>query len=358
MTNMRRFPIWTATRAMAMSRAATTGLLSLFLSSALGVAADYPQAEISNGPIKAKVYLPDPKNGYYRSTRFDWSGALYSLQYKGHEFYGVWYDRIDPKVINWVFQGSEVVSGPCTALAGPVDEFQTPLGWDEAKPGETFIKLGVGVLRRGEGNYNRFVPYDVLNSGKWTVNKHRDSIEFLQELSDPATGYGYIYRKVVRLVNGKPELVIEHSLKNTGRRAIVSTVYNHNFVVLDKQAPGPDFTFKVPFQIQASRPPNKQLIDVRGNQLVYAKPLSGEDQAVVLIQGFSDRSEDTEIIIENRKLGAGMKITGDRPLVRDMLWSIRTVLAIEPYIAIKIQPGSEFTWKNMIEYYTMPVPSN
>ena len=61
-------------------------------------------------------------------------------------------------------------------------------------------------------------------------------------------GYAYLYRKVVRLAKGKPEMEIEHSLKNTGRLAIVSTVYNHNFVVLDKQPPGPDFTFKVPVE--------------------------------------------------------------------------------------------------------------
>ena len=73
-----------------------------------------------------------------------------------------------------------------------------------------------------------------------------------------------------------------------------------------------------------------------------------------MIGGFSDSVADTEMIIENRKVGAGMKITGDRPLIRDMLWSIRTVLAIEAYIAIDIQPGDEFTWKNMYEYYTMP----
>jgi hypothetical protein len=30
------------------------------------------------------------------------------------------------------------------------------------------------------------------------------------------------------------------------------------------------------------------------------------------------------------------------------------VFAIEPYIAIDIEPGVEFTWKNMYEYYTLP----
>src|SRR5262245_51955538 len=127
-------------------------LLSLLLQAMPSPEAAYPEATISNGEITARIYLPDAKAGYYRSTRFDWSGALYSLKFKGHEYYGPWYDRIDPKVINWVHQGPEIVSGPCSALMGPVDEFQTPLGWDEAKPGGTFIKLGVGVSRKGEGN--------------------------------------------------------------------------------------------------------------------------------------------------------------------------------------------------------------
>jgi hypothetical protein len=205
-----------------------------------------------------------------------------------------------------------------------------------------------------EGEYNRYFPYEVLDPGKWSVKKGSDSVEFTQELSDPNTGYGYLYKKVVRLEKGKPELVIEHSLKNTGKRPIQSSVYNHNFVVLDKQPPGPDFTFKVPFQIQASRPPNKEMAEVKGNEIAYARPLSGQDQVAVPIQGFGSTPKDSEIIIENKKVGAGVKIMGDRPLVRSLLWSIRTVLAIEPYVGIDIQPGSEFTWKDMLEYYTMP----
>ena len=110
----------------------------------------------------------------------------------------------------------------------------------------------------------------------------------------------------------------------------------------------------MPFQIQTSWPPNKELAEVQGNQVVYKRPLAGEDEVAVFIQGFSDSVKDNEIIIENKKVGAGMKITGDRPLLRDILWSIRTVLAIEPYISIDIQSGGEFTWKNMYEYYTLP----
>jgi hypothetical protein len=328
-------------------------LLSLVIGSPPGHAAEFPQAKISNGQITAKIYLPDAKNGYYRSTRFDWSGAVYSLQYKGHDFYGPWFDRIDPKVINWVFQGPDIVSGPCSALEGPVDEFQTVLGWEDAKPGGTFIKIGVGVLRKTGTEYNRYFPYEVVNPGKWSVEKHTDSIVFQQDLSDPASGYGYVYRKIVRLVKGQPEMVIERSLKNTGKLRIQSTTYDHNFVVLDKQPPGPDFTFKVPYQIQSPRPPKKEQAEVRGNEIIYNKTLSGEDQVAVPIQGFSDNAKDNEIVIENKKVCAGVRVKGDRPLIRNILWSIRTVLADEPYIAIDVQPGNEFTWKNTFEYYVM-----
>jgi hypothetical protein len=321
---------------------------------ALGSAKGFPETKISNGLVTAKIYLPDAEKGYYRSTRFDWSGAVYSLKYQGHEYYGPWYDRIDPKVINWEFRGQEIVAGPCSGLCGPVNEFQTVLGWNEAKPGGTFIKIGVGVLRKEGETYNRYAPYEVLNPGKWTAKKGKNSVEFIQELSDPATGYGYVYRKVVRLADGKPEMVIEQSLKNTGQRAIKSDVYNHNFVIIDKQPPGPDYSFKVPFEIRSSRPPNKDLVVIQGNNLVYQKVLSGEEEAAVFIQGFSNKPEDTEIVIENKKAGAGLKISGDRPLIRHLLWSIRTVLAVEPYISIDVEPGNEFTWNNMFVYYTLP----
>ena len=34
--------------------------------------ADHPKAALSNGLVKAVVFLPDAKDGYYRASRFDW----------------------------------------------------------------------------------------------------------------------------------------------------------------------------------------------------------------------------------------------------------------------------------------------
>ena len=44
-------------------------------------APQFPQAELSNSSIRATLYLPDAQQGYYRGTRFDWSGAISSLKW-------------------------------------------------------------------------------------------------------------------------------------------------------------------------------------------------------------------------------------------------------------------------------------
>jgi hypothetical protein len=316
---------------------------------------DSPSATLSNGQLEVKLYLPDVKRGFYRGTRFDWSGVIHSLQFHGHDYYGPWFTKTDPSIHDFIYQGSEIIAGPCSATTGPSDEFG-PLGWDNAQPGHTFIKLGIGALRKPAdgGAYDNYRLYEIADPGKWEINKKRDSIEFKQTLNDSSSGYGYVYIKTVQLTNGKPEMALLHTLKNTGTRAIQTTVYNHNFLVLDGHAPGPGVTISVPFQIQSPKPPDKELAEIQGSKIVYLKTLKDRDTVATPVQGFSNTVADHQIRIENRTAGAGMSIQADRPLFSESLWSIRSVLAMEPYIAISVEPGQEFSWKTTYEYFTLP----
>lgn len=316
-----------------------------------------PQAEITNGLLRAKIYLPDPERGYYRGTRFDWSGVINSLEYDGHDYYGPWFTKTDPKVIDFIFDGADIVAGPCSATMGPVEEFSSDekaLGYNNAKAGGTFIKIGVGVLRKpDEGNYSPYRLYDIVDPGKWKVRTEKDSVEFTQELMDPTSGYGYTYTKTVRLGKDKPEMILEHSLRNTGRRPIDTSVYDHNFLVLDKQPVGPDFTIELPFEIKTEHPVDNGLAEVRGKRFVFLKTLKGKDTVAASFSGFGQSAADYRITIENSKVGAGMKITGDRPLAQESLWSIRSVLAMEPFIHMMVEPGKEFNWKYTYSYYSL-----
>ena len=49
-----------------------------------------PQFILKNDTLKLTVFLPDSENGYYRGTRFDWSGLVGQAEYKGHTFFGPW----------------------------------------------------------------------------------------------------------------------------------------------------------------------------------------------------------------------------------------------------------------------------
>jgi hypothetical protein len=327
-------------------------------SNAAGETMNVPQAEITNNVIKVQLYLPDLERGFYRGTRFDWSGVIGRLEYQGHSFYGPWFTKADPTVNDFIYDGAEIVAGPCSAISGPVEEFSTDgkaLGYDQAPPGGTFIKIGVGVLRKPEqaGAYSHYRLFKIVDPGSWKVHTRRDSIEFVHDVIDPSSGYGYHYEKTIRLLPGQPEMVMEHRLKNTGKRPFSTSVYNHNFLVLDGQPPGPDFVLKMPFEIQAPHSPHSDLAEVQGNQFVYKKALRDREVVETVFQGFGTTAADYQFTIENKKVGAGMKITGDRPLSHVALWSIRSVLSIEPFITMTIDPAREFSWKYTYRYYLL-----
>ena len=309
------------------------------------MAAAPPTAEIANGLLHAKIFLPDLKDGFYRGTRFDWSGVIYSLEYKGHRYYGPWFDKTDPSVHDFVYRDGKIVAGPCSATTGPADEFR-PVGWEEAKPGGTFVKIGVGVLRRpDEAQYDNYRVYEIADPGRRSVRTSAHAVEFTQEVKDSRSGYAYLYSKVVNLwPPGKPEMVLEHRLRNTGARPIRTTVYNHNFLVMDGQAPGPGLIITVPFRFRTPRSPNPELAAVRGKQIVYLRTLKDREVVAMPLEGFSSSPADHEIRIENNNTGTGVRIRADRPLASESLWSIRSVVAVEPFVAISLNPGEEFTW--------------
>ena len=298
----------------------------------------FPQAEISNAQIHAKLYLPDPQAGYYRATRFDWSGAISSLEWNHHTYFGQWFDRYDPKLHD--------------SITGPVEEFLTNgsgLGYDEAKPGESFVKIGVGALRRpDDAPFRQFATYDITDPGKWTVHQSSQEIEFTQELGDTG-GYAYLYHKTLRLQGN--HLILEHRLRNTGRKTISTSVYEHNFFMLDGQASGPDTVLRFRFDPRAKADLHG-LAETEEKSLHYLHELERGQTVFTELNGYSGNAADNDIRVENAKTGAGVRQTGDHPLSKLVLWSIRTTVCPEAYIDLKVEPGKEVSWRIAYEFYT------
>jgi len=293
-----------------------------------------PEASISNGIITARLYLPDQHNGYYRASRFDWSGVIFELNYNDHNYFGPWRDH-DPLIHD--------------AITGPVEYFE-PLGYDEAKPGETFVKIGVGRVRKPDDKpYTFSRQYEIVDHGTWEVNTKGDRIEFIHKLDD--SKYPYVYKKTVMMAAGKPTLTLAHELTNVGKRAMETESYNHNFFVMDNQKIGPAYIVEFPYPLTGNSSAG-DFAAIEANQFIFHKPISeGGSSFFGGVTGFGPTAADYHFDIKNKATGAGVKVTSDHPIAKLNFWANPNTICPEPYIAIDVPPNETFRWFINYDFY-------
>lgn len=299
-------------------------------------APDAPTARITNGLVSAILYLPNAERGYYRATRFDWSGVVADLQAGGHSYFGRWNPKYDPKLHD--------------AITGPVQEYVTGQGFDAAKPGGTFVKIGVGVLRKPAEAMRGFQTLEIVDGGKWSIRVHDDSVEFVHEVNDPVSGYGYRYTKTVALPKGKMQMTLTQRLESTGVHPIDTQMYDHNFFVLDGQPSGPDVEVRVPFKLEAFNV-RGDAIQVGADRLNYLKPIETANR--MQLKGFGASPADYDIRVENRKTKAGVRVTSDRPLSDMVFWTSPRTTCPEAYIHVHAERDRPMDWTITYDFYTV-----
>ena len=306
-----------------------------------------PSKTISNGLVSAKVYLPEPF-GFYRSTRFDQAGMITHVTYKGLDYGRYWFVKTSPDVQNFTYDADGLVAHPSDVAAGPVEEFAQN-GFDEAGPGGRFLKIGVGILKRDQDKYDRFHTYPILNEGKRVTSATKDSIRFNQDIAGDPSGYGYSFTKTVRMTPGKPQMVIEDRLKNTGKKPIETTVYNHNFMTL---SPGEKAVeIAAPFAMTPVAAQPKDVIRFNGNSLTYLRGLTGQEQVAGELTGYGASASDNDFRVTDTSTGFGVRIRHDMPIQHLVWWSVPSTMGLEPYVTISLKPGEEKRWTYTFDYY-------
>jgi len=322
-------------------------MLSLTIACAFAVNADegnpldiYPHTVLSNGRIEASVFLP-ADNGFYRSSRFEWSGMIWQLTYKNHTFFTERSNPHDPEK-----------SGHSMSLA---EEFcigtniAIPQRFIEAKPGETFMKIGVGNLEKPDDgkDYHFGIQYKIIDSGTWETAYGADWVEFTHTLED-AYGFAYVYRKRMELKPGSPELIFTNSLTNTGERTLIADQYNHNFFTIDHLPIGKGYTVERFFSgtTNSSFGPVGTVTDKTiGIQQQVEKSLFGK------FAGFDSSVENNHVIIRNTNANAGVDITGDFTLAGFNFYSSPKTICPELFVWIEIEPGETQTWKRTYTFF-------
>ena len=316
---------------------------------------DHPKALLSNGTLSALVFLPDARNGYYRSTRFDWSGVIACVSLNGHTFFGEWFAQYDPlknDSITGPVEEFRIDDGPI-GHNGPKGELVVrpgAIGYNEAKPGELFLKPGVGVLRKVDNSPYQFGgAYPIVDTGKWTVKTKPRSVTFRQVLNGPQD-YAYIYEKTLTLDKNDPVITLDHTLRNTGQKTIDTDVYDHDFFMLDGKPTGPGMVVHFAFEPKAEDPLGAAA-KIEGKDLVYVDALAPRRGVSGYLTGYSDRASDYDFTFEDKNLKVGVQQTSDSPLMRLYFWSTQTTVCPEGYIHLNVPRGKISHWKIRYRFF-------
>jgi hypothetical protein len=148
-------------------------------------------------------------------------------------------------------------------------------------------------------------------------------------------------------------MTLQHVLKNTGKKAIKTYVYDHDFFMLDGKPTGPGMVVHFKFE------PKPQgdigaAARIEGKDLVYVDALAPRKGVAGYLTGYSDDARDYDFTVEDTRSKVGVQQTSDHPLARLYFWSTETTICPEGYINLNVAPGESSHWTLQYRFFAPP----
>lgn len=233
--------------------------------------------------------------------------------------------------------------------AGLCSEFDStglPPGFSEAKIGQGFVKVGVGVLKKkSKSAYGFFNQYEVIDRAVTTVKWSAAGATFSQACGG-INGYSYRLEATVRL-EPKGELWIDWALTNTGEKALSTFTYNHNFFQFFESPQTLGYELHFPYPVQAGG--DIQNLRIEKNSLGFLKPL---EKAINVAVPYPEKHTGDNTV-ELRWPATGQRVVCEvsRPGTKLLLHAAPSYVCPEQFIHIKIEPGATETWTWRYEFH-------
>jgi hypothetical protein len=272
----------------------------------------------------------------YSMTRFDWTGLIREVRYKGQPITG----RESPQ------------TDRDTALGcGCYNEFgiEGPIGFQEAAPGDWVHKIGVGLLRKEHPGYDFHHGYE-LRPAQFETSTDKDTIR--TACSGPEhNGFGYRLDKRIEVL--EDGFAVHYALHNTGTKPFASSEYNHNFIALDQ---GPiDTRYRLDFGFAPNPDGFGESVNPEGAAVFEGSALhfrSCPSEPVFfsnLTGGKAHRASWTMRCASN---GLSLSETGDFETASINVWSNGRVLSPELFIQLELLPGTSRRWSRRYRVVT------
>ena len=287
---------------------------------------------LKNNNLEVQIDLPLTN---YNFSRFDWTGKIVSVMYKGISVSGV--EKLNNE--------DENKSGK-----GFYNEFgiNAAIGYDEIKEGDWFHKIGVGLLKKDGSEYLFSKKYEI-KPAKFTVAAKPDKIS-INCKSQIANGYAYEYMKEIKMLESV--FIVTYHLKNTGSKTIITNEYDHNFIAINNNFIGSDYILKFPFEINPVQ--FDATVDPEGKVEVGQKEITFNatpDEQFFFSNLTGNQNRDAAWEILNTKSKIGISETGSFKTNKVNVWGWKHVISPELFFDIRVEPGHEIEWSRTYKIF-------
>ncbi len=279
---------------------------------------------LENSDLRIEVCDPNETAEHHLHTRFSHCGYITQIIRKKHD------EQVlgQPTEVFHPFHGS-----------GFPDEFEMPLGYEEAAHGECFLKIGVGAeMKNSDAPYSNWDEHPVVQKAHTEVLKSPDSLSFIQTAE--LAHIGYHYTKEIAL-NGS-NLVVTHALKNTGNARWNTLWYSHVFLPIEKVQPQAILQMNSGGKLKRDDPRMQSCTPV---EAVFST-VDLDADGVCLQWDMSEAQDNRQRLLHTQGRSI-YQAEGNYPYQELQVWMNHRVFSIEPKLHIDLEPGQEKRWETV-----------
>ncbi len=289
---------------------------------------------LKNNKLRIEIDKPGQN---YRAARFDWTGKITQITFD-NKFTFCTEEILNPELANITGRGLYNEFGISDAL-----------GYNNCRPGEKFLKIGVGLLKKDTEE-----PYDFFKNYKVTPFRslYKTDKHYVIFISYPTPCNGYAVELTKNISINNNSFTIYYDLKNTGEKAVETNEYCHNFLAINRRVINGEYKLHFPFSIEKEKireivdPDN--VLQFNNNSVSWKSELKNQFFLNSVDTGKKVRATWS---LENSELGVGIKESGNFIPEKINLWGNTHVVSPEIFIKINLPPGKSMSWVREYEIY-------
>lgn len=274
-----------------------------------------------------ELCIDDPI-GEYNFSRFDWTGKITSLKYKGV-----------------LLTSSEKPKGQFDNIHGRgfYNEFgiNAAIGFDDIAQEECFLKIGIGQLQKQGETYDFSHDYRI-EPANFQIKQLKNSVLIVCN-SVYSKDYSYKLSKEIQLL--ERGFKINYHLQNNGQKRIKTNEYCHNFVAIDSDQIGPNYELNFHFGLDDQRFDKivnvERKVSISRNKITFTD--SPKEQFFFgNLAGGQEVGAYWELINFKKKIG--ISETGSFKTNKVNLWGWKHVVCPELFVDIDLAPAESMIW--------------